>query len=60
MTVNRLKGKGVCRDGDYRQCKKPRLTEKCIPNQKKTRKLDDTCISRMYAKVYADGHVEVT
>ena len=49
-----------CRDGDYRPCKQPRLTEKRRPNQKKSRKLDDVCISRMYANVFDDGHVNVT
>ena len=49
-----------CRDGDYRPCKQPRLTEKRRPNQKGSRKLDDVCISRMYANVFDDGHVNVT
>ena len=36
------------------------MTDKCRPNQKPSRKLEDTCISRMYASVYGDGHVELT
>ena len=30
------------------------------PHQKDTRKLNDTCISRIYVNCYNDGHVTVT
>ena len=34
--------------------------DKKRPHQKDTRKLNDTCISRIYADYYNDGHVTVT
>ena len=38
---------------------RPRLTNKKRPNQRASRKLNDTCISRMYVTEYLDGKVEV-
>ena len=49
-----------CRDGYYRECKRARLTDKQRPHQKDSRKLNDTCISRMYVDVKHNGHVRVT
>ena len=49
-----------CRDGNYYQSKKPRLTEKRRPHKKDTKKLNDTCISRMYVDYFHDGNVTVT
>ena len=49
-----------CRDGKYEQNKKPRLTNTKRPNQRPSRKLNDTCTSRMYVNEFGDGHVEVT
>ncbi|XP_065920282.1 uncharacterized protein [Dysidea avara] len=49
-----------CRDGDYRQCTKPRTTGKKRPHQKDSKKLNDTCISRIYADYYNDDHVTAT
>ena len=49
-----------CRDGNYRPCTKQRHTGQKRPHQKDTRKLNDTCISRIYADYYNDGHVTVT
>lgn len=49
-----------CRDGDYRPCTKPRQTGKKRPHQKDTRKINDTCISRIYVDYHEDGHVTVT
>ena len=48
-----------CRDGKYRENTKPRQTSKKRPLQKDSRKMDDTCISKMYVDEYLDGHVEV-
>ena len=49
-----------CRDGDYRPCTKPRQTGRKRPNQKDTRKINNTCISRIYVDFYKDGHVTAT
>ena len=49
-----------CRDGNYRSCTKQNQTGKKRPHQKDTRKLNDTCISRIYVDYYIDGHVTVT
>ena len=49
-----------CRDGDFRSgTKKPRKTAQKRPHQKDTKKLNDTCISRMNVDYYGDGHVTV-
>jgi len=51
----------VCyRDGNYHPSTKPRLTGKQHPHQKDTRKINDTCISRMYIDYCQVGHVTVT
>ena len=46
-----------CRDGNDQPCTKPRQTGKKCPHQKDTRKINATCISRMYVDYYEDGHV---
>lgn len=48
-----------CRDGDFRSCARPRKTGQKRPHQKDTKKLNDTCISRMYVDYYGDGRVTV-
>ena len=48
-----------CRDGMARANSRPRLTTKKRPNQRASRKLNDTCISRMYVTEHMDGKVEV-
>ena len=48
-----------CRDGLARTNSQPWLTNKKCPNQRGSRKLNDTCISRMYVTEYLDGKVEV-
>ena len=49
-----------CRDGKYRQNIKPRKTKDKRLHQKDSRKINNTCISKMYVDEFADGHVEVT
>ena len=49
-----------CRDGKYTENKKPRINSGKRPNQRPTRKLNGTCISRMYVNEFLDGHVEVS
>lgn len=48
-----------CRDGQYRVNKKQRATSVTRPHQRPSRKLNATCISRMYANRFIDDHVEV-
>ena len=48
-----------CRDGMARANSRPRLTTKKRPNQRASRNLNDTCISRMYVTEHMDGKVEV-
>ena len=48
-----------CRSGKYRQNTKQRLTSEKRVNQKDSRKLNGTCLSRMYVNNFYDGHVEV-
>ena len=49
-----------CRDGQYRVNKKQRATTAKRLHQRSSRKLNATCISRMYADKFLDDHVEVT
>ena len=48
-----------CRSGKYQENIKPRLTTKKRVNQKDSRKLNGTCLSRMYVTNFEDGHMEV-
>ena len=48
-----------CRNGKYRVNKNQRKTEEVRPHQKESRKLNSTCISRMYVDEHGDGHVSV-
>lgn len=47
-----------CRDGDYKECKRERKTDKKQPHQKPSRKLNDVCISRIYVTKFKSGKVE--
>ncbi len=46
-----------CRDGNYKQNKRKRLTDEKRPTQKPSRKINQHCLSRMYVDEYRDGHV---
>ena len=48
-----------CCSGHYHENTKQRLTSKRRYNQKESRKINNTCLSRMYANHFSDGHVEV-
>ena len=48
-----------CRDGNYKESKRPRKTEKKRQHQKASRKLGQTCISRMYVTKFNSGKIEV-
>ena len=48
-----------CRDGNYKQNKRKRLTDEKRPTQKPSRKVNQHCLSRMYVHECRDGHVEV-
>ena len=48
-----------CRSGPCRINKSERKTTKLRPNQKESRKLNITCISRMYTDEYKNGSVSV-
>ena len=48
-----------CRDGHYRGDNKPRITEQRRLHQKSTRKLNMTCLSRMYVDLHGDNTVTV-
>ena len=47
-----------CRDGNYKECKRERKTDKKQPHQKPSRKLNDVCISRIYVTKFKSGKVE--
>ena len=46
-----------CRSGKHRINKHQRKTKEVRPHQKESRKLDSTCISRLYVDEYGDGHI---
>ena len=48
-----------CRDGHYRGHKSCNVPEKTQPHQKISRKMNGTCISRMYVDVHEARHVTV-
>ena len=48
-----------CRDGNYKPSKQPRKTNKKRPYQKPSRKLEMTCISRMYVTKFSSGKMDV-
>ena len=48
-----------CRDGNYRGHKGCRKTEKTRLHQKLSRKMNNTCLSRMYVDVHGNKHVTV-
>ena len=48
-----------CCDGDYRGHSGPRQTSKTRPHQKASRKLNSTCLSRMYVDLHSNKHVTV-
>lgn len=48
-----------CRDGNYHENKKPRITSERRFHQKLSRKLNATCLSRMYVDELGDGTVSV-
>ena len=48
-----------CRDGHYRGHKSCNVSEKIRPHQKISRKMNGTCISRMYVDVHEARHVTV-
>ena len=48
-----------CRSGKYIPNKSKRKTNKLRLHQKESKKLNFTCISRMYTDEYDDGHVSV-
>ena len=43
-----------------KRIKKPRISNEKRLNQRPSRKLNDTCPSRMFVNRFEDGHVEVT
>ena len=49
-----------CRSGKYLDVRKSRKTPKKRPHQKETRKINSTCISRMYVDELKDGNISVT
>jgi len=48
-----------CRSGNYKENIKPRKSSKRRVYQKESRKINATCLSRMYVNNFEDGHVEV-
>jgi len=48
-----------CRNGHYKKNTKARITSKKRYKQRDSRKINDTCLSRIYANHFNDGHVEV-
>ena len=48
-----------CCDGDYRGHSGPRQTSQTRPHQKASRKLNSTCLSRMYVDLHSNKHVTV-
>jgi len=49
-----------CRNGHYKENTKARITNKKRCKQRDSRKVNnDTCLSRIYANHFNDGHVEV-
>ena len=48
-----------CRNGHYKENTKARITSKRRYKQRDSRKINDTCLSRIYANHFIDGHVEV-
>ena len=48
-----------CRDGKYRENKQTHKTDAKRVHQRPSRKLNATCISRMYVDKFNDDHVEV-
>ena len=48
-----------CRSGKYCANKDQRKTKEVRPHQKESRKLDSTCISRLYVNEHEDGRVSV-
>ena len=48
-----------CQDGHYRGHKSCNMSEKTRPHQKISRKMNGTCISRMYVDVHEARHVTV-
>lgn len=49
----------ACRDGKYRKNTQPRRANAKRPHQQESRKVDSTCISRIYVDEFSDGHLEV-
>ena len=49
-----------CRDGQYKENEKPRMTKAKQQNQRSSRKLNSTCASCLYFNKFYDGHVTVT
>ena len=49
-----------CRSGNHRVNKDQRKTNKVRTHQKESRKINSTCVSRMYVDEHEDGHVSVT
>ena len=48
-----------CHTGKYQGNKTPRKTVEKRPHQKETRKLNSTCVSKMYVDELKDGHITV-
>ena len=48
-----------CRSGHYQENNRTRITSKRRHNQKDSRKINDTCLSRIYVNHFSDGHVEI-
>ena len=48
-----------CRNGKYRTYKGQRKTKELRPHQKESRKLNSTCIARLYVDEHDDGHISV-
>ncbi|XP_065893096.1 FRAS1-related extracellular matrix protein 2-like isoform X2 [Dysidea avara] len=48
-----------CRSGHYQENTRTRITSKRRHNQKDGRKINDTCLSRIYVNHFNDGHVEI-
>ena len=48
-----------CRDGRQRENKRSRKTGSKRVHRRPSRKLDATCLSRIYVDEFSDGHMEV-
>ena len=48
-----------CRSGSYKENIKPRKSSRRRVYQKESRKINATCLSRMYVNKFEDGHLEV-